>query len=689
MDDQVMTDAPEAPMAVLTSLTQMPNIADHLDEARLAEIGEDVATDYDIDRRSMASWLERMKCGMDLANLVKAEKSYPWKGSSNARYPLVTTACLQFNAKAYPAIIPGADVVKCEVKGKDPQGIKAARAERVGSHMSYMLTSRVEEWEETTDDLLVQLPLVGTMYRKWWIDHARKRLRCRLVSPGALIVNEKVRSLFDAPRLTEELPLYPREIMERRKSGDWRDIDYVEATSEDKAEVQDFLEQHRLLDLDGDGYEEPYIVTIHKTSHKVARIVADFGEDDITQEMQDVPIIGPQGIQMMQAPTGKILSIKRGTYFVAYKFMPSLDGGWHGTGLGLLLGDISEAINTILNLMIDSSHMAARGGGFLGSEFRIKGGSQQFKPGEWKMLNMSGAAIKDSIVPMTFPAADANMFQLLGLLIDAGKEVSSIKDVITGELGAKNMPVGTMQMLVEQGMAQFTAAFKRIFRALRHEYRLVARLSQQIVTPEEYATYHDLQGVDPRADYNMDDMDILPVADPTAVTKMQQMGKASLLREMAGAGQVNPQAASKRILEAASIPDVEELLPQPDPMQQQMQAMQIEMAKADMVVKVADIQVKIAQVEKTRADTIKAVAEAEATEAETAMLGLQDQMAQLQSLRANLMVVRDGLLANLGRGAFGMAGAPGQQGIPGGLGPVPGAMQGGGAAGVVGGPPGF
>ena len=177
MDDQVMTDAPEAPMAVLTSLTQMPNIADHLDEARLAEIGEDVATDYDIDRRSMASWLERMKCGMDLANLVKAEKSYPWKGSSNARYPLVTTACLQFNAKAYPAIIPGADVVKCEVKGKDPQGIKAARAERVGSHMSYMLTSRVEEWEETTDDLLVQLPLVGTMYRKWWIDHARKRLQ--------------------------------------------------------------------------------------------------------------------------------------------------------------------------------------------------------------------------------------------------------------------------------------------------------------------------------------------------------------------------------------------------------------------------------------------------------------------------------------------------------------------------------
>ena len=65
------------------------------------------------------------------------------------------------------------------------------------------------------------------------------------------------------------------------------DIDYVEATSEDKAEVQDFLEQHRLLDLDGDGYEEPYIVTIHKTSHKVARIVADFGEDDIIR-LEDV-----------------------------------------------------------------------------------------------------------------------------------------------------------------------------------------------------------------------------------------------------------------------------------------------------------------------------------------------------------------------------------------------------------------
>jgi chaperonin GroES len=41
------------------------------------------------------------------------------------------------------------------------------------------------------------------------------------------------------------------------------------------------LEQHRRLDLDDDGYDEPYIVTVDKEAGKVLRIEANFSERDI------------------------------------------------------------------------------------------------------------------------------------------------------------------------------------------------------------------------------------------------------------------------------------------------------------------------------------------------------------------------------------------------------------------------
>ena len=71
--------------------------------------------------------------------------------------------------------------------------------------MSFQLLNEIEEWEEGTDKLLVQLPIVGTMVRKWWYDPARERPVCRLVEAGKFIVNDKVKTLGDAPRCTEEI----------------------------------------------------------------------------------------------------------------------------------------------------------------------------------------------------------------------------------------------------------------------------------------------------------------------------------------------------------------------------------------------------------------------------------------------------------------------------------------------------
>lgn len=668
MDDMTATtdgteQAPRLPPEMLLqAIIAAPNVADVLDDVQLAEIGEDVCREHAIDWESMKDWRAKMERGIELASLVKSEKSYPFDKAANVKYPLITTAALQFNARAYPAIVPPGDMVKCQVFGQDPQGLKAARGDRVAAHMSWQIGTDIEEWEETTDQLLVVLPIVGTIVRKTWYDPAAGRPRVRMIDPGAFVINAKCSTISDAPRVGEVLSLFPSEIKERRQSGQFRDVDYVEVEGDDRDAAQEFIEQHRRLDLDQDSYGEPYIVTVHKKTRKVARIVADFEQSDV--------MMGPKGI----------VSIKRGSYFTPFHFLPSIDGGFFGMGLGFLLGDISESINTIINMMMDAGHMASRGGGFLGSEFRIKGGAQQFRPGEWKQVQARGADVRSSIVPMTFPGPDATLFQLLGLLIEAGREVASVKDIMTGDTGGKTQTATTTLALIEQGMMVFTAAYKRIFRSLKREFKLLAKINAATLSPEEYSLFHDPSGqvpIDPRADYAMADMDIQPVADPRSVTKMQEVAKAEIVMQLAENGKVDPGEATKRILQAAGIPDVDALAPKPNPIQQQMEQMQIQAAQADLTLKMVEVDQAIADLEKTRSEVIENMTDAAANVAEK----------RLVEALAALGAIKNAIGQTLGRSLGGMAGAPGfpvGQGMPR---SQPQGPAGGGIAGVLGGPP--
>lgn len=659
------------------------NLAAEMEDAQLAEISAQVIADYDMDKESMSEWFERMERGLKLAQLVKEDKNYPFDGAANVKYPLVTSAALQFNARAYPAIVPTDRVVLAKVWGADKGGKKAARAERVSEYMSWQLSAEIKEWEEDTDKMLVMLPIVGTSIRKWWYDPVEARTRCRTIEPGKFIVNDKVKNLHDAPRATEELPLYPSEIDGRVNSKFFVPFEY-DTTGEDKMEPHDFIEQHTRLDLDEDGYAEPYVVTVHIETKTVVRIVADFAEADVNykRETQQVivqqPAMGIYGPVMVdqiaeqEVITG-IISIKRGSYFIAYQFLPSMDGGFHGTGLGLLLGDISDSINTIINMMLDAGHYASLGGGFIGSDFRMKGGSNRFKPGEWKQVQSSGGDVKNGMVPVTFPGPDGTLFQMLGLLIDAGREIASVKDTVTGEAPRQQQTATTTLALIEQGMMVFTAAYKRIFRSLKQEYSLLASLNVNNVDPEKYAAFHDEHAPEqeqqmlghnggpqftPESDFGSADMDIQPVADPRSVTKMQMAAKAQLIMQLAEQGLVDRGEAMTRIAEAMDIEDVETLLPKPDPMAEQMGQMQMQAAQADLMEKTAKIELILAQVEETRAKAMEAMAGAESDAVKAQNDTTRVRMDALKTLLEDERAGIDRII----RGVGGMAGASGNGG---------------------------
>jgi chaperonin GroES len=107
---------------------------------------------------------------LDMAMQVRETKNFPWPNASNVKFPLLTVAAIQFQARAYPAIVDGSNLVKGRVLGPDPQGEKRERADRIGAHMTWQLLYRMPGWEEETDRLLLMLPIVGCVFRKTYFD---------------------------------------------------------------------------------------------------------------------------------------------------------------------------------------------------------------------------------------------------------------------------------------------------------------------------------------------------------------------------------------------------------------------------------------------------------------------------------------------------------------------------------------
>ena len=552
------------------------NIADDIDDSTLASIGHRVKHEYDIDVTSRADWMEKTKQAMKLAMQDSEMKMYPWPKASNVIYPLMTTASVQFAARAYPAIISGRSVVKGVVYGSDegtpainpqtgqpmvnpqtgqpvwaePPGMKAARAQKIGEHMSWQLLEEMPEWEPDTDKMLHQLPIIGCAFRKTYFDSSKGRNCSLLVSSVKVVINYKAKSVETAPRVTEEVSLYPLEIEENERAGMFLPIQYSAPPSSDGDEdaPHEFLESHRYYDLDGDGYPEPYVITIHKESSKVVRIVARYDA---------------HGVKIRN---GKVIKIDPIHYYTKYDFLPNPDGGIYVVGFGQLLRPINEAVNTSINMLIDAGHLANTGGGFIGRGLSMHTGSVRFTPGEYKSVNVTGAAIKDSVVPLQFPGPSPTLFQLLGSLIEAGKDIASVKDVLTGEQKDSNIPATTTLALIEQGLKVFTAIYKRVYRSLKQELDKLHRLNSLYLDDVTSYRINNTWSSISIEDYRQGG-GVEPVSDPSMVSDMQRLGRAQFLLGFASDPFFNGMEIRKRVLNAAQIEKPESLLvpPSPDP----------------------------------------------------------------------------------------------------------------------------
>ena len=110
----------------LTKILESTNVAEELSDDDLISIGNLVVEGYETDLASRSHWEKDLETWTKLALQISEQKTYPWQGAANVKYPLLSTAAIQFAARAYPTLIPSnGQIVKCRTIGYDMDGMKA------------------------------------------------------------------------------------------------------------------------------------------------------------------------------------------------------------------------------------------------------------------------------------------------------------------------------------------------------------------------------------------------------------------------------------------------------------------------------------------------------------------------------------------------------------------------------------
>lgn len=519
---------------------------------------------YTIDKASLSNEFKCWDECKKLVGMMPAAKGGRFEGSANINLPVVLNAAITFNARSYPAFFGSNNIVKCQVIGDDsglfevtPEvlmgggepkvilepGAKQKRATRISQHMSWQTLNVMPNWTEDNDRLLMLAPIYGCLFKKTYYNTYTKTNCSELILPEFLTVHAETRDLESAPRITHSYGLYPYEIQERVKSGYFDEFTY---TNEDFGDQHEFLDQYIRYDRDGDGYDEPLIVTMHTDTKTIVRVELAYIEADVTRN-----------------DGGEIIRIKGEKFFTKFGFMPNPTGGFYDIGFGYLLYQLSKALNTTVNQLLDAGTLA-NSPFFLLERGRMKGGEVKVRPGFGLFVNNDSRALKDSIYQMQFGGPDSVLFQLLGFLFNYARSLGGMREVLEGGMRS-DQTTGSTEMLIEAGMNEYKAIYKRLWRSMSKEFKRLFELNHRYMDEKEYFRVLDSQSMMGRVeilreDYNSDDFDVEPTADADYLTSAQKKQKAAIVGKLAVENLVNPKVATRMVLEAENLDNIDELL---------------------------------------------------------------------------------------------------------------------------------
>ena len=538
------------------------NLAEFMEDDALNSLASELQESYDEYKSSRSDWEDGYIKGLDLLGFKYENRSEPFQGASGATHPVLAEAVTQFQALAYKELLPADGPVRTQIVGK-VDAMREQQSQRVKEFMNYQLMINMKEYEPEFDQMLFNLPLAGSTFKKVYFDSVLGRSVSKFVPAEDLVVPYSATSLEDAEAIIHVIKMSGNDLRKQQISGFYKDTDIGEPTYEtsdvkdkkDKiegvsrsvsAEMHTLLECHVELDLEGfedrniqsgeeTGIKLPYIVTVHDETGNVLSIRRNYGAQDPLKKKKE--------------------------YFVHFKFLPGL--GFYGFGLIHMIGGLSRTATAALRQLLDAGTLSNLPAGFKQRGIRVRDEAQPLQPGEFRDVDAPGGNLRDAFMPLPFKEPSGTLLQLMGVVVQAGQRFASIADMQVGD-GNQSAAVGTTVALLERGSRVMSAIHKRLYQSMKCEFMLLA---------ENFATFlpkaypYDIVGGQREifaADFD-NRVDIIPVADPNIFSQTQRISLAQTELQMAMS---NPQMhnlyqAYRHMYEALGVKDIDVLLPPP------------------------------------------------------------------------------------------------------------------------------
>ena len=541
------------------------NLADYLDETESGRLSASLIENYRDYKASRKDWEHTYTTGLDLLGFKYEKKSEPFQGASGATHPVLAEAVTQFQALAYKELLPANGPIRTQILGiQTPQKIQ--QANRVKEFMNFQIMDQMKEYEPEFDSMLFHLPLAGSTFKKVYYDDLLGRAVSKFVPADDLVVPYSATSLEDAEAIVHVIKITANDLRKQQVMGFYKDVEIPQPGQAHETEIE--KKEHELegmkktgknedlhtllefhIDLDLDGFEDmgqdgepsgiklPYIVTIEEDSKTILSIRRNYEQNDPLK--------------------------RKVNYFVHFKFLPGL--GFYGFGLIHMIGGLSRTATAALRSLLDAGTLSNLPAGFKQRGIRIRDDAQSIQPGEFRDVDAPGGSIRDAFMMLPYKEPSSTLLQLMGVVVNAGQRFASIADLQVGE-GNQQAAVGTTVALLERGSRTMSAIHKRIYAALKEEFKLLSQVFKTYL-PQEYP--YDVVGgqrIIKQLDFD-DRIDILPVADPNIFSQSQRISLAQTELQLAMS---NPQIHNtynvyRNMYEALGVKDVDSILIRPQP----------------------------------------------------------------------------------------------------------------------------
>lgn len=545
---------------------QKGNLAEDMDEQERNEIAMAVVRDYEIDKDSREKWLEINQEAMDIIHMdgdIAEDRDYPFKNSAKVIYPLLTESIIQFSSMLIPHIVRGNKAMFVDVHGEDPEGLIQEKATAVSKYVNYdLLKRRGGEWVLDSHKAITVLVSWGVVFKRVKYSVLKEDIVSEILHPQDVIINANVSRLSECPRYTILNYINKNNVQARINAGEFcSDIDpellyesenlSTDNDPRDSDPIQEIAEQYRLIDMDDDGYAEPYIAYVHIPTQTLLGLYAAYDVDDIILNEDH-----------------KLKEIKSSKEIIDFHCIDDPDGGFYSLGLNHLLLNLTLSATHVLRSYLDASTRANSANGFVTKALKTKGQNLRFtEPDEFKVLDvMPDTDINKQFAMLPYKDVSPVAFQLLGFLTQAGEKMSMVTEVLSGETLGQNTPATNMLAMIENGTRAFKPVVQKLMYSQQQELRLRFKLYQKYLSDSEYREFHNNPTYIVKDHFNLKTYDVCPVADPNLSSEAHKYMKWNAILQSIELIP-NKMAVIRDYMETLELPDnkIQEYLTMPQP----------------------------------------------------------------------------------------------------------------------------